>query len=120
MGDVEGLEDGRLVGAEDGLLVGWNVGDVEGLEDGRLVGAEDGLFVGWNVGDVEGLEDGRLVGFEGLEDGRLVGKDKILVKLADIQMRKGKIYICDNRKEVLCLIFHRDKICIFTLLQQKS
>jgi hypothetical protein len=74
-----GLFVGEALGLADGLLlIGEADGDLEGLDDGELVGDSLGLF----DGDLEGLDDGELVGdllglfdgdLEGLDDGELVG-----------------------------------------------
>eukprot|EP00986_Skeletonema_menzelii_P005294 scaffold1896_cov140-Skeletonema_menzelii.AAC.5 len=79
VGDVDGADDGVLLGSADGKLLGAADGLDDGDELGMLVGwvdgdAEDGIKLGLPVGSADGNADGDAVGmFVGDELGLVVG-----------------------------------------------
>jgi len=61
-GDVLGIDDGKIVRALDGVELGVKVGVIEG----NAVGADDGSVLGISL--VDGVEDGAVLG---TDDGQL-------------------------------------------------
>ena len=53
-------------GIDDGILLGINEGNCDGLDDGKLLGSSDGTLEGRNDGRLLGLEEGEL---DGIDDG---------------------------------------------------
>ena len=57
MGNVLGIEEGKLVGIHEGTNDGTTEGTEEGGTDGILVGAPEGTLVGLAIGDKLGRRD---------------------------------------------------------------
>ena len=65
---IDGLDEGRIDGEEDGNVLCSGV-EFCGGSDGWRVGAEEGWLVGFNVAGTDGLDEGRI---DGEEDGNVL------------------------------------------------
>jgi len=78
------MMEGRTLGPELGLILGYSLGNNDGTMEGRTLGPELGLILGFSLGTMDGIMEVRTLGPElvsltvGIIDVRGVGESVTL------------------------------------------